>query len=393
MDNLNESIMRWTLWRLNNVPDDDTVAGCEAALTKAMADHSPESDDDTPGVCDACNRVSWVSLSPLCCPFCGVAEVDADALEAATQARAHERVNKNKGSDMAQTKTAAVVKEQARAAKARADIAKEKEKVDKEKAKEKAKAEKEKAKEKADKEKAKEKEKAKAEKMRAAAAHASTVVVASVQLTSEELQRAVDKAKAFQAQAMGGYWDLAETMRDINENKTYLLEVDSAGSPVYSKWADFCSAVFGFSRRYADNLIQICKLYTRSQIETIGVSKLSLIAGASKEDQPALTALAAKGATRATLREAKTQQPSAPLPTPKESRLIVVMLEARRWEVPLYTRHHIGELVARAESLTEFPHGETITANGMRLLFWVKRDDENGLVVEVEVQRVDKVDD
>jgi hypothetical protein len=147
-------------------------------------------------------------------------------------------------------------------------------------------------------------------------------------------------------------------------------------------------------------LMMVAKEYTQEQVQQIGVAKLNLIASADKGARGSLVEMAEGGATLSELSKTtralkqkgeKTLGEAAP--APNEKGLILLQFEERRFTVPLFERVVNGAPRKAAKALATFPHGEYATVNGMRLFVWVRRDDQQNLVVDVELQRQDRIDD
>lgn len=175
-----------------------------------------------------------------------------------------------------------------------------------------------------------------------ATAASAEVVEREVSADERKLDAAVDRVRVFCAEARGASWDAGNALREIEEKSLWRARTDAGGKARHKTFDDFVQAEFGFTARWARDVIDLAKEFTREQVMTLGRKKLIPIARLTGEARAGLldrapemsarevsreVAVVADGAQRETGRERQT-----PVPTNgKPSR--AAALRARREEI------------------------------------------------------------
>lgn len=136
-----------------------------------------------------------------------------------------------------------------------------------------------------------------------ATAVSAELVEREVSADERKLDAAVDRVRVFCAEARGASWDAGNALREIEEKALWRARADAGGGARYKTFDDFVQAEFGFTARWARDVIDLAKEFTREQVMTLGRKKLVPIMRLSGETRANLLERAPEMSAREVSRE------------------------------------------------------------------------------------------
>jgi len=199
-----------------------------------------------------------------------------------------------------------------------------------------------------------------------------------------ELDAKLDECKAALVEGAKSYIVLSQALRDIDEEKLWRHRVNSEGKKAYENFEQFARAELQMSRGHAYKAIAVAKVFSPEQIQKIGQSKLSLIAGfKDPEVRAALLKEVEKGTGKRGLQK-KGRELAGKEGAEDTEEKVTVALMMKRVRIPLLARAGKDK---PAKRLADDPHGEIELTNGVTLKFRLQTSRSGQIELVVTPQR------
>lgn len=197
-------------------------------------------------------------------------------------------------------------------------------------------------------------------------------------------------------------WKIALNLARLFEEDLWKLRRTEHGEVVYKNFEAFTRAEFGFGRKYAQDIIRICKEYTEEQFREYGPTKLRAVLQQPKEHRGALLDALQKGVKRVDI-EAPQRARGGTKPKVKKARpevevdaetgKITVATTLGRSMVELFAKPVAGQNpreTRRAVSIKDVPWGHLDLANDVRMYFTILAGADGKLVARFDFKRGEK---
>ncbi len=174
-----------------------------------------------------------------------------------------------------------------------------------------------------------------------AAAHETEVVLAPVAGYIEvDLDTKVKQIVALKRDAADSLWKLGQAIKDVLDNRLWMLRVDSNGAPKHRTFKQFVVGELDMSYMQAHRLVQVSEGFTEEEMHKIGVSKCHVMLQVPKDKRAGLLSSAAGGATLTQISNevAELTANERPKPLPRSAQALTVAMAPGRVELPLFAR-------------------------------------------------------
>jgi len=118
--------------------------------------------------------------------------------------------------------------------------------------------------------------------------------------TIADLDESVKKIAELKSSAAGSIWELGQAIRHNFERELWKLRM-KGGKVAHTNYKKFCTDELDMSHTMAFNLMEVARQFSKQDIESVGVTKLSILARVEDPKKRAELLAAAKGG--ATVRE------------------------------------------------------------------------------------------